>query len=455
MRGRGWTRVLAGSVAALVGCAPSAGPGIDPGTAARAVDKPPNFVVITTDDLGYGDLSCYGSRAIRTPVLDHLAADGIRLTAFDTASPVCSPSRAALLTGRYSVRLGVVGALAPSDRAGLPASELTIAEALHARGYATAMIGKWHLGHAPESLPPAQGFDQFFGIPFSSDVTPVQLMRGTSVLEDSADVSTLTERFTDEAVRFVDEHADRPFLLYLAHSAPHTPLLVAERFRGKSQGGRYGDAVESVDWSVGEVLEALRRHGLAENTLVLFTSDNGPWAQGSPGGLRGRKGAPWEGGFRVPFLARWPGHVPAGQVAGERVSSLDIFPTILAAAGVAPAPDLLLDGVSMLPLLTASTAPREPSLMLYFVGEKLRAVRYGRGKMHVSRQRELPDGELGRESHWLGQPELYDLDLDSDESYDVAAEHPDVVADLKRRMRERVATLPEEIRTQNLPALSH
>src|ERR1044071_4169216 len=264
-----------------------------------AQQQQPNIIIYFVDDLGYGDLSCYGSKAINTPNLDKMASEGIRLTSFITASSVCSPSRAGLLTGRYPTRVGITRVLFPTDNTGLPESETTIAEALKPNGYATACIGKWHLGHQPQFLPTNQGFDSYFGIPYSNDMRPTPLMKNQETIEEPVNQDTLTERYTDEAVKFITASKNKPFFLYVAHAMPHIPLHVSPRFRGKSKAGLYGDAVEAIDWSVGQILNTLKQLNLDKNTLVIFASDNGPWYQGSAGRLRGRKATTYEGGVRV------------------------------------------------------------------------------------------------------------------------------------------------------------
>src|SRR5258708_567342 len=298
----------------------------------RAAAKTPNIVFILCDDLGYGDLGCYGSQ-IRTPNLDRLASEGVRFTNFCSADPVCSPSRAALLTGRYRTRVGVPRVLVPQDQGGLNLDETTMADMLKARGYKTVCIGKWHLGRPNQYLPTSRGFDEYFGIPYSNDMNPRVLLHNTEVVEQTADLETLTRKYTEQAARFIETSKPSPFFLYMPHTFPHIPLGASARFRGKSPRGLYGDGVEEVDWSVGEVLRALKQNGLEQNTLVMFSSDNGPWYQGSPGKLRGRKNTTFEGGVREPFIARWPGRIPRGRVSDALASMMDIFPTLARLCG--------------------------------------------------------------------------------------------------------------------------
>ncbi|MBW3629327.1 MAG: sulfatase [Gemmatimonadetes bacterium] len=361
----------------------------------------PNVVVIFADDLGYGDLGAYGHPTIRTPRLDRMAAEGLKLTQFYTAESVCTPSRAALLTGRLPVRSGMAGdrlrVLFPNSLGGLPQSEITLPEALKERGYATAAIGKWHLGHLPEYLPTRHGFDQYFGIPYSNDMEskqrgdpPLPLMRGEQVVEQPADQTTLTRRYTEEAIGFMRANRARPFFLYLPHTFPHVPLFASDEFRGRSPRGLYGDVVEEMDWSVGRILDALRDLGIAERTLVVFTSDNGPWLTrglqgGSAGLLREGKGSTWEGGMRVPAIAWWPGTIAAGRVSESLASTMDLFPTALAMAGGAPPRDRVMDGVSLLPLLRGERQPpRDP--VFFYRGTRLFAVRKGPWKAHLITQ---------------------------------------------------------------------
>lgn len=407
----------------------------------------PNIVVVFCDDLGYGDIGPFGS-PIRTPNLNRMAAEGIRFTNFYSANPVCSPSRAALLTGKYPTRVGVPRVLFPKDETGMAKSETTLADALKARGYRTMCVGKWHLGHTPEYLPTARGFDEYYGIPYSNDMSPRLLLHNTEVVEQEATLETLTPRYTERAVKFIEQSKGSPFFLYLPHTYPHIPLAASPRFRGKSLQGLYGDVVEELDWSMGELFAALKRTGQDSNTLVIFTSDNGPWFQGSPGKLRGRKGMTWEGGVREPFLARWPGRIKGGSVCGGIASTMDLFPTLTKLCGAA-APAAKLDGIDIWPLLSGQRREIEREPLLYFDGWHIQCVRHGRWKMHLSRYNSITYGPApagGRQNIALKTPELYDVVADVDESYDVAPEHPDVVRDLTARVEAMVATFPEEVR---------
>lgn len=412
----------------------------------RSAEPPPNVVFILCDDLGYGDLGCYGSR-IRTPNLDGMAAEGVRFTNFCSADPVCSPSRAALLTGRYPTRVGVPRVLFPQDTGGLNLDETTLADTLKSAGYRTMCIGKWHLGRPAEYLPTSRGFDSYFGIPYSNDMTPRVLMRDTTVIEQTADLETLTQRYTEEAKRFIEASKGGRFFLYMPHTFPHIPLAASPRFRGKSAEGLYGDAVEEVDWSVGEVLATLRSNGLERNTLVMFSSDNGPWYQGSPGKLRGRKNTTYEGGVREPFLARWPGVLPADRTSNALASMLDIFPTVTRLCG-GKLPSKPLDGIDIWPLLNAEKDSIERPPLLYFDNWDLQCARWMNWKLHIARHNTAaytPAPAIGRHSYLLPTPELYNLAADPDESYDVAAENPQIVAQIQAKIAEMLPTFPEPV----------
>jgi arylsulfatase A len=322
--------------------------------------------------------------------------------------------------------VGVPRVLNPKDTTGLPKDELTLAEMLKPLGYKTMCIGKWHLGHLPEFLPTNRGFDEYFGIPYSNDMKPTPLLHNTETVEEPARQETLTQRYTEHALRFLREAKDSPFFLYFAHTFPHIPLHASPRFRGRSPLGLYGDVVEEIDWSVGEVLGALKQLGLEDRTLVLFSSDNGPWYQGSPGRLRGRKGSTWEGGVRVPFLARWPGRIPKGRVSNALTSMMDIVPTFLKLAG-APPPPKPLDGIDIWPILSGQREELEREALLYFDNIHLQCARWGRWKLHVARYNTFaynPAPPGGRQNFPVDPPELYDLLNDPDESYDVAPENP-------------------------------
>jgi arylsulfatase A len=423
--------------------------------AAPAAAAPPNVVVILCDDLGYGDLGCYGHPSIRTPNLDRMAAEGLRFTSFYAAASVCTPSRAALLTGRLPVRSGMCSdthrVLFPDSAGGLPAAEVTVAEALRAKGYSTACVGKWHLGHLPQYLPTRHGFDSYFGVPYSNDMdrradlspkgrdaflTPkaeywnVPLLRGEREVERPADQHTLTKRYTEEAVKFVRASKGKPFFLYLAHAMPHVPLFASKDHEGTSPRGRYGDVVEEIDRGVGAVLKALREEELEGNTLVFFTSDNGPWLTfgeqgGSAGLLREGKGSTWEGGMRVPGIAWWPGTVPAGVTTQDLGCTMDLFTTAVNLAGGDMPADRVIDGLDLAPLLTGKgKSPREA--MYYYRGTKLYAVRHGPWKAHfATRPGYGPDQAVDHDP-----PHLYHLGRDPGEKTDVGKDNPRVLAEI-------------------------
>jgi arylsulfatase A-like enzyme len=411
--------------------------------AGAAMDTRPNFIVIFTDDLGYGDLGCYGNPTIRTPHLDQMVRDGIRMTSFYAAAAVCSPSRAALLTGRYPVRCGMPGNTGPTSDAHLPTEEITLAQALKVEGYRTMAIGKWHLGHQrPELLPTGRGFDAWYGLPYSNDMRkpwvqtdePLQLFRDTEPIEHPVDQDTLTERYTEEAVRFIEDVGDEPFFLYLAHSMPHLPVHTSDRFRGQSDADLYGDVIETIDWSTGRIREALKNRGIENNTLVIFTSDNGPWLNlpermlqegnewwhaGSPGPLRGAKGTTYEGGFRVPMIACWPGEISAGIESRDVTSTLDFFPTLVAAAGGEPPAGRTMDGHDIMPMLKGErNVPHD--FFYYFLGSALQGIRHGPWKY--------------RKENAEAAAELYHLGRDPGERYNIAERELEIAASLAERM---------------------
>lgn len=417
--------------------------------------RPPNVVLIFCDDLGWGDLGCFGAPKIRTPHIDRLARQGTRFTSFYVAQAVCSASRAALLTGCYPNRLGIHGALGPQQRIGLNPEETTLAEVLKTRGYATAMFGKWHLGRPKEFLPTRQGFDEYFGLPYSNDMwpnhpsaakgtyPPLPLIEGDRVIEEMPDQSQLTRRYTERAVSFIERNSRNPFFLYLAHSMPHVPLFAGERFAGRSRQGLYGDVIEEIDWSVGEVLQALKRHRLEDNTLVIFTSDNGPWLSygehgGSAGPFREGKGTSFEGGIRVPCVMRWPGHIPRGRTNDTPLMTIDVLPTVARLAG-APLPERKIDGLDVWPILRGDRGATNPhaAYFIYYNQGDLLAVRSGDWKLFFPHTSQTLAGKPGG-TNGIPAPyqrlavgtELYHLRRDPAERHNRAEQHPEVVARL-------------------------
>ncbi|MEP7362165.1 MAG: sulfatase [Acidobacteriota bacterium] len=412
-----------------------------------------NVVVILCDDLGYGDLGSYGS-PIATPNIDSLGRDGMRFTQYYSGNPVCSPSRAALLTGRYCVRAGVPMVLFPRDKVGMPTSEITMANVLKGAGYATQIVGKWHLGHVAPYLPTFRGFDHYFGIPYSNDMSPRWLMDDTKVVEENTGLEELTPRYTDRAVKFIEASKGKPFFLYMPHTYPHIPLAASKRFAGKSPQGIYGDVVQEIDWSVGEILAALKRIGAEQNTLVIFTSDNGPWYQGSPGRLRGRKGMTWEGGQRVPMLARLPGRIPKGRVSDNPCGTWDLMPTICNLTGVTK-PNVKLDGVDLTPVLTGKVKTIEREPMLIFDGWDLQCARWGKWKLHVARRNHVIYSPAPAEGVLTlpVNPELYDVTTDLDESYNVADQNPQVVAQIMGFVDRMMEGMPDAVRNARAEVL--
>ncbi len=440
--------------------------------------KPTNVIILLADDLGYGDLACYGHPTFKTPNLDRMAAEGARLTQFNTPAPFCAPTRASLMTGRYPFRCGMTANPAPDfgsqyTELGLPASEKTLAELFRDAGYATGMVGKWHLGHAKkEFYPVRRGFDEYFGILYSNDMRPVQLIDGEQVVEYPVVQATLTKRYTERALRFIERNRDKPFFFYFAHAMPHKPLAASDKYYRQSGAGLYGDVIAELDDSVGQVLAKLKELDLDENTIVVFTSDNGPWYGGSTGGLRGMKGTSWEGGYRVPLIARWPGKIPAGHVNAQPAVMMDLFTTALKAAGIALPADRVIDGADILPLLT-SDAKSPHEVVLGHQGPRLATVRDVRWKLHVlaaNDRRETtppgkrwidpraPDGvtllapyEQYQPSDYPGirtgdSPQamaLYDLSSDPGEQRNCAGANPEVVKRLKAQYDKFAKELPE------------
>lgn len=405
--------------------------------------RPPNVVVIFIDDMGYGDIGPFGATKQRTPHLDRMAKEGMKLTSF-YAAPVCSVSRAQMMTGCYGARVSVPGVYFPGQSVGLNPSEVTVAERLKEKGYTTQMVGKWHLGDQPEFLPTRQGFDHYLGIPYSNDmlkksadtkIPVVPLLRDEKIVElmDGDAQTRLVEIYTKEAVDFIGRNKEKPFYLYFAHNAVHTPIHPGVAFAGKSQNGRFGDWVEEVDWSVGQVLDALRSQGLDKDTLVVFTSDNGPWLikgtdGGSAGPLRGGKGSTWEGGMREPTIAWWPGHVPAGSVNDAVAGTIDLLPTFVSLAGGTVPASPVIDGRDITPILLGQSKESAREAHYYFSGYDLQAVRQGRWKLALVPQ---PDGMGKQAAKVPAGLRLYDLDAEIGEQTDVAAQYPEVVAKLK------------------------
>ncbi len=427
--------------------------------------RPPNVVVIFIDDLGYGDIGPFGATKQRTPHLDRMAKEGMKLTSF-YATPVCSVSRAQMMTGCYGARVSVPGVYFPGQSVGLNPSEVTVAERLKEKGYVTQMVGKWHLGDQPEFLPTRQGFDHYLGIPYSNDmlkksaetkVPVVPVLRDEKVVElmDGEGQRRLVELYTKEAVDFIGRNKDKPFYLYFAHNAVHTPIYPGAAFAGKSQNGRFGDWVEEVDWSVGQVLDTLRAQGLDKDTIVVFTSDNGPWLVkgtdgGSAGPLRGGKGSTWEGGVRVPTLAWWPGRIPAGSVNDAVAATIDLLPTFVSLAGGAVPATPVIDGRDITPILLGQSKESAREAHYYFSGYTLQAVRQGRWKLALLPQSEA--GNVKKGPQVAAGLRLYDLDADIGEQADVAAKHPETVAKLLALADKMAAEIGGKTPTARRPA---
>ena len=444
----------------------------------------PNIVLILADDLGYGDLACYGHPKFKTPHLDRMAAEGAQLTQFNTPMPFCAPTRASLLTGRYPFRCGMNGNPAPdggpvADALALAEGEVTLAQLFKQAGYATGMVGKWHLGHKrPEQMPTGRGFDEYLGILYSNDMRPVELIEGTKAIEYPVAQATLTRRYTARAIDFIERNQETPFFLYLAHVMPHKPLATTEQYYKQSGAGLYGDVLMDLDAGIGEVLQKLKDLGLDDNTFVVFTSDNGPWFGGHTGGLRGMKGSTYEGGFRVPCIARWPGNIPAGHVNNSPAVMMDLFATALSVAGIAQPADRVIDGQNIMPLLTSDATSPHPAIF-GLQNVRLATVRDSRWKLHILAPRDNfatlnkpgerwidprgPDGVTILAPYEQYQPsdhpgllsgdaprpmQLFDLQSDPGEQTDLAAQHPEIVTRLKMRFDEMNRDVPAD----SLPA---
>lgn len=413
------------------------------------IDKPkdpPNIIIIFADDLGYGDLSCYGHPTIVTKHIDKMAREGIRFTSFYATASVCTPSRASLLTGRYPIR-NLPHNLGPESKTGLPLSEITIADVLKKEDYSTMAVGKWHLGHMEGYLPTSRGFDQFYGLPYSNDMilpwcpwlsetdTLFLYENEKKLQEIGFDQGNLTVNYTNQAVKFIEENASKPFFLYFAQSMPHLPISTSEEFLGKSKGGLYGDVIETIDWSVGQIMKTLKEKGIDENTIVVFTSDNGPWQNlpermlqkgvehwhaGTAGLLRGAKMSTYEGGFRVPAIMRWPGHIEEGITTSKTANTMDLFTTLIGATGAEPPKEIQIDGRDIMPLLLGDE-PKNQEPFFYLKGKKLEAVRKGSWKL-----RNTEDDGL----------QLFNLDRDPSEYYNVAEYEIEIVKDLQSEMKQ-------------------
>jgi len=445
--------------------------------AASAGASKPNVIVIYADDQGYGDINCFVPTKFKTPNLDRMAAEGMKFTDFYVTAPVCSPTRSSLMTGCYPRRVGMhQHVLFPNSKRGLNPTEITIAELLKKQGYATACVGKWHMGHQKKFLPTAQGFDYYFGVPFSNDMwlpagmsyakdaklpadlsdatrkagerkrSTVPLMRNEEVIEYPAVQATLTERYTAEVVKFVTANKAGPFFVYLPHTMPHYPLRISERFKGRSGAGTFGDVIECIDWGVGEILAALKKLGIDDKTLVIYTSDNGP-AAGSAGPLRGKKGSTWEGGMREPCIMRWPGKIPAGSTCSELATIMDILPTVAKLAGTAAPTDRVIDGKDIRPLMAGKAGAKSPYDAFFYHTSRgqLAAVRQGKWKLHLN-----PPARRRRRGQPAPKPkpdpQLYDLSADIGEKTNLADKHPDVVKKLTALLKSFDAELKANIR---------
>jgi len=464
MTRRQFARAVGFGAAALVARAAGAASAAEatPATTAvpaapRAPGDRPNVIIIFCDDMGYADIGPFGAKGYATPNLDRMAREGTVFTDFHVGRSICSPSRAALLTGCYPVRVGVPGNFGPASKNGMDPGAVTVAQVVKAAGYATAAYGKWHLGHQPPYLPTRRGFDEWFGLPYSNDMWPyhpeqgtryhfpdLPLMENEKVVKPAVtpeDQTHLTTWYTERAVRFIERNRDRPFLIYLPHAMPHVPLFVSEKFKGKTERGLFGDVVAEIDWSVGRILDALRRTGIDGNTLVVFTSDNGPWLlygdhAGSAGPLREGKGTGFEGGFRVPCVMRWPGTIPAGRRCTEFAASIDLLPTVAALAG-ADLPERKIDGKDIRPVLFGEPGAASPhDVFYYFAGWNLQAVRAGKWKLVLPHTFDHPDpvgkdGRPGTRNPTKTGLALFNLEADVGETTDVKDAHPDVVARLQ------------------------
>jgi len=443
-------------------------------TSSRASVDRPNLVIVFCDDVGYADVGVFGAKGYKTPNLDRMAAEGVQFTDFYAAAASCTPSRAALMTGCYPQRVGLPNVIGPSAKIGISSAEQTIAEVLKPLGYATACYGKWHLGHHPKFLPMRHGFDDYFGLPYSNDMWPyhptnkrfpdLPLIEGERVIEYNPDQTQLTTWYTERAVRFIEKNKDQPFFLYLPHSMAHVPLFVSDKFKGKSEQGLYGDVMMEIDWSAGQILSTLKRLGIDKKTLVIFSSDNGPWLSygdraGSAGPLREGKGTTFDGGQCEPTIMRWPGQIPAGTLCNEPASAMDVLPTFAKLAG-AELPTRRIDGKDIWPLMSGKPGARSPhEALFYYRGFALEAVRSGKWKLHLPHSYRSLGGRKGGtggtpvkyEQAKIGLS-LFDLEKDIGEQHDVSAQYPDVVErllGLVERMREDLGDSAKKMTGKN------
>lgn len=420
----------------------------------------PNIVYIFADDLGYGDLSCYGAKDINTPNIDQIAKQGIKFTEFYSASSVCSPSRAALLTGRYPQRMGINTVFFPESFTGIPDTEITIPEILKEKGYATGIVGKWHLGHHYQYLPLQQGFDEYFGIPYSNDMESVVYMRGNEVESYKVKQQYITKTYTKEAQKFITKNKDNSFFLYIAHSMPHVPLYASEEFIGTSKRGLYGDVVQELDWSVGQILKSLREHGILENTLIVFSSDNGPWLAmkedgGSAGDLREGKTFTFDGGMKVPTVAMWKNRIPQGIINTEVASQMDWFPTIANITGSSIPKGLVIDGLDISKVLT-DKGNRKNSDLLFLDGKQLQGYRSGQWKV------KLPykgfRGNKWKQFVKAHDTLLFNLNTDPGEKNNLFEKYPEKAKEILKEMIEKyqdMGKLPPSLITKTQADQSH
>jgi len=443
----------------LIGCQQATTPKEETAPAAATANAP-NFVFIFTDDLGYGDLACFGATDIATPNLDKMANGGIKFTEFYSASPVCSPSRAGLLTGRLPQRMGINGVFFPTSLSGMPTDEITIAEVLKDKGYATGCVGKWHLGHMERFLPLQRGFDYYYGIPYSNDMESVVYLKGNEVDSFAVNQRYTTKTYTREAVDFIDQHKTGPFYLYLAHNMPHVPIYASPEFEGTSDRGLYGDVIQEIDWSVGQILDKLEQEGLMENTLVVFSSDNGPWLVmedhgGSAGPLREGKMYVFEGGMRVPTLAYWPGTIPEGTVYEEMATQMDWFPTFAHLAGAEVPQDRPIDGEDISAVLKGEGS-RKGENYLFWNGYDLRA--YRKGKWKVKKPFEGFEGAIWKNAVPAHDTLLFDIDADPGEQKNLFVQQPEKARELLSEMQalgDSMRPLPDPIPIRSAADNSH